>query len=212
MTLELGEELPLELRQVLSRAAAAVASSPDHHLPPAYRRAIYAMLGTADPASPRGWLALITARRVAGLWQAAGRRLLSVDLLGMVEGILRGRLSPFSGRQAIRAAWRQLLDTPAASPPDPRALEAAQAAVQAMNEVLGQDPFHAVSLRNATSDAELDPATSDTARWAAAAYSGPDARRRGEFWQWWLYEAVPLAWNASAGPPGRDAIVRPKVW
>ena len=40
MTLELGEELPLELRQVLSRAAAAVASHPDHHLPPAYRRAI----------------------------------------------------------------------------------------------------------------------------------------------------------------------------
>ena len=209
MTLELSGELPLELRQVLVRASAAVEGDPEHHLPPVYRRAIYAILGHADPASPRAWLALITARRVADLWQAAGRRLLKGDLLGVVEDILRGRLSPFSGRQAAQAAWRQLVSSPA---PDPRALDAAQAAVQAMSEVLGTDPFHAVSLRNTATDADLDIAASDTARWAAAAYSGSDARRRGEFWQWWLYEAVPLAWNTSAGTLGRDAIVRPKIW
>jgi DNA-directed RNA polymerase specialized sigma24 family protein len=210
MSLELSGDLPLELRQVLARAGAGVAGDPEHNLPPVYRRAIYAIWGYADPASPRGWLALITARRVADLWQAAGRRLLAGDLLGVIEGILRGRLSPVTGRQAAQAAWRQLVSAPPT--PDPRALDAAQAALQAMSEVLGADPFHAVSLRNTVTDAELDPVSSDAARWAAAAYSGSDPRRRGEFWQWWLYEAVPLAWNSGAGTPGRDAIVRPKVW
>lgn len=209
MTVELGGELPIELRQVLARASAAVAGDPEHHLPPKYRRAIYTMLGYADPASPRAWLALITARRVAGLWQAAGRRLLQGDLLGLVEDILRGRLSPFNGRRAAQDAWRQLATAP---PNDPQTQAAVQAALQAMSEVLGADPFHAVSLRNSASDADLDIAASDTARWAAAAYSGTDARRRGEFWQWWLYEAVPLAWNTSSGSPRKEGIVRPNIW
>jgi hypothetical protein len=149
---------------------------------------------------------------VADLWQAAGRRLLAGDPLGIIEGILRGRLSPFTGRQAAQAAWRELVVAPPTPAPDPRALDAAQAAVQAMSEVLGADPFHAVSLRNTATDAELDPTASDTARWAAAAYSGTDKRRRGEFWQWWLCEAVPLAWNSGAGTPGRETIVRPNIW
>jgi hypothetical protein len=138
--------------------------------------------------------------------------LLAGDLLGTVEAILRGRQSPFVGRQAAQAAWRQFVAAPPTPAPDPRALDAAQAAMQAMNEVLGADPYHAVSLRNTATDADLDPTTADTARWAAAAYSGSDARRRGEFWRWWLVEAVPLAWNSGPGTPGRETIVRPNIW
>ena len=218
MARELSGALPLELRQAITRAGAAVAATPEHNLSPVYRRVIYAIMGHSDPASPRGWLALFTAQRVAGLWQAAGRRLLLGDPLGAVEAVLRGRLSPFAGRQVAQDAWRQLVVAQPTQTADARALDAAQAVIQALREVLGADPFHAVSLRNTASDEVLDPAASDTARYAAAAYSGrlgdrgSDAQRRGEFWQWWLYEAVPLAWNANGGTPGRENIVRPKVW
>jgi hypothetical protein len=217
MAHELSRDLPLELRQALMRAGAAVAAAPQQNLPPVHRRVVYAILGHSDPASPRGWLALFTAQRVADLWQAASRQLFVGDPLATIEGVLRGSLPAFAGRQAAQAAWRQLVAAPAPAP-DPRALDAAQAVVQALGEVLGADPFHALSLRHTTADEELDPAASDTARWAAAAYSGrlgtagSDPKRRGEFWQWWLYEAVPTAWNAGAGVPGRENIVRPKIW
>ena len=51
-----------------------------------------------------------------------------------------------------------------------------------------------------------------------AAYSGrlgaqtSDSRRRGEFWHWWLYEAVPEAWYFSGQLPPHDAVLRPKIW
>ncbi len=218
MPRETSRGLPLELRQAVARASATVAAAPNQNLPPVYRRVIYSIMGYADPYSARGWLALHGAQRVADLWQAAGRKLLTGDPLGTVEALLRGRLSAFAGRQAAQAAWRQIVVAKPATGADPRALDAAQAVLQALREVLGADPFHAVSLRNTATDEDLDPAAGDTARFAAAAYSGrldasaSDAQRRGEFWQWWLHEAVPQAWNSGAASPGADTLARPKIW
>src|SRR5687768_10423391 len=123
MAPDLSATLPLELRQAITRAGAAVTTTPEHNLAPVYRRVIYAIMGHTDPASPRGWLALFTAQRVAGFWQAAGRRLLLGDPLITVEALLRGRLSPFAGRQAAQEAWRQLVVAQPSQPTDARALD-----------------------------------------------------------------------------------------
>jgi hypothetical protein len=94
------------------------------------------------------------------------------------------------------------------------------AALRTLIEALGYDSLEGVEITDQTSNAELE-SYGDAARWAAMAAAGgtwklvaeeafpePEIvqwdfssaavrQRRRDFWEWWLREAVPAAWEAA---------------
>ena len=87
----------------------------------------------------------------------------------------------------------------------PEGFFAGLAAIEALFEKLGSDRLIDVSLREDDRDDSLDAWSSDTAKWAAAAYSGQvgspttNMERRQEFWNWWLTTALSAAWQSAIG-------------
>jgi len=74
------------------------------------------------------------------------------------------------------------------------------AAVEALLVALGTERFGR-SINRYMTDAELDPFSTDSAAWAAAALAGPvwdrdsSDDKRKEFWEWWLSEAIEMAYQ-----------------
>lgn len=78
------------------------------------------------------------------------------------------------------------------------------AAVEALRDAAGMNTFDAGPWDEEDTDADVDPGCTDVALWAASAYAGTelglmqDRARCREFWEWWLKEAVPAAWQTSS--------------
>jgi hypothetical protein len=96
------------------------------------------------------------------------------------------------------------------------------AAYNALNMVFGNEPFHRVfwephPVDETTTDTRLQPEKSDVASAAVQAYAAIDenepgvwcsdskpykpitfdSQKRLAFWEWWLTEAIPIAWESA---------------
>ena len=124
----------------------------------------------------------------------------------MAEGILNGKGSIDAANIEADKAWEQIEKLGTINNDrsiNNRSFYVYVTAFEALMEVLGRDPFQDIVIDESSTDFDLDPWSSDTALWAVAAYAGQigdldsDTSKRQEFWEWWLQEAIPTAWNLS---------------
>lgn len=73
--------------------------------------------------------------------------------------------------------------------------------MEALWTALGKDRFRSIQINRYMTDMELDPWTSDSALYAAAAIAGavwdPNSsdEKRKVYWEWWLSEAIETAYQ-----------------
>lgn len=157
----------------------------------------------------RGWLALLAARYVLQAWQSVWpENSLATHLIGVAESVLRQDIHEEGAREQAEDAWNKLeeLMITHTGLEHGSAISAGLASVRAVFEAIGTHPFvHAPASwlnENDTDESALDPWCTDAAKWAADAYAGQvwdqhfDPVKQKEFWQWWLFEAIPAAWHA----------------
>jgi hypothetical protein len=187
-----------------------MARHPEHQLSPVHRRRIYAVLGAGDRGRrARGHLAVHAAQRVLPVWTSERPDdPVAEDVLRIAQAVLGRGGDRRTGAATADRAWRHMEAVGESHGGEPhRSLLAGLAAVAALREALGEDPFEGVTMGERTTDADLDPWSSDAAVFAVGAVAGaaweadadPDGRR--DFWDWWLSAAVPAAVHA-AGRPG----------
>jgi len=198
-----------DLEEAIKRAYADMMAHPSHALIPVSRQAIYDLLDLSDPTQSRRsfrWLSIITARYVLPIWQTA-RFTDSTPkrALDMAEEIMNKKgLAPVVNVEADEV-WHKMESLGATQEGKTigDAFYAGQAAVEALMEVSGKDPFKDIIIDRSFTDSDLDPWSSDTAHWAVAAYAGSSGKvnsgavRRQEFWEWWLEHAIAEAFKLS---------------
>lgn len=195
--------LSQELETTIQSARNEMMTHADRVILPVNRLAIYLLLPSTDRSVFKK-LSLITAESVLPVWQnalpadATAEHILNVAKLAFEKKMsssaaeveldkARDRMENLGGTEEGRAIGN--------------AFYAGQAAVESLMEVLGHDPFENVILNERTTDADLDPWSSDTAHWAVTAYAGligdskSNSSKRQEFWEWWLQDAIPQSLN-----------------
>ena len=203
----------IQQRDLQSRLRAAwrvVQQHPAHALPARNRRALYAALDTTPAGrTARARLAIRTARQVLPIWQRSWPDDdLPDGLLARAEALLAGTGDPRRAEHAAEAgmdALRRRCELPDAGFAWP-AFFAGRAAVAAVWETLGRNPFRSVVPHDPDTPDEAVPLDGlDTAGAAALAVAGAswertfDPARRLAFWEWWLRQAIPAAVTDSAG-------------
>lgn len=202
---------PPELVKVIEQARTAVRDDVEHALKPYLRRQIYDAFALGSKAREvRARLEIMTARKTLPFWQEVWpENKLPHDLLQCATEVLEGVSRAELVTPKVSAAWLELEEIGAQSlgEVESQAFFAGQAALEAALHAIGEDRWKGIELSKEDEDADLDPWSSDTASWAAAAWAGPfwegksDANRRREFWLWWLSEAIPRAWQKTHTSP-----------
>ena len=210
MTARDGQNVTLSgaLACAIAAARNILVFGPDHDLPPWQRLAVYTALAAADRHRGQrasGCLAISTARKVLPISSGGGTGdRLAEHVLHTAELVMRGSVSRAHAEDIAGRAWEQLEDSGRQASQDTESFYAKEAAVIALFEVLGRDPLHTVVIREGDTNEVLDPWSTDAALCAALAYAGgpweprSDPARRLEFWEWWLADAIPRAWNMAA--------------
>jgi hypothetical protein len=197
--------LSVSLQQIINQARLQVIHHPQHALMPVYRQQIYHALNTEDETvDGRTYkhLAISTARFVVPFWQ----QVWPLDempngLLYTAECFLAGKIDVTRATANAENAW-QNLEALGSAPNNFTArcaFHAGHATLEALFAALDRPPFNNTEIDEHTTDADLDPWTSDTALWASTAYAGgvwdaeSDLKKRLGFWRWWLDEAIPDA-------------------
>lgn len=173
-----------------------------YHISPYYRKKIYDYFDRhkKPPNSFRGWLGVICARYVLSLWNDEFPSInLPERFLFSANQILLGKENMKVGRQVADDGWIWLeeLGSLKSMKPARHTFYSAAAALEALSEVMGKDPFDDVEISQETSDDDLDPWASDTVKWASYAYANrPDLimtkeEKFAQFYIWWLNDAIP---------------------
>jgi hypothetical protein len=184
---------------------------PQHLLQPFHRRAIYRKLDATkgqDNYPIRVILDLLTVRRILPPGQRKtvdDDRLF--DMLKIAEDALNGRISKEADFEEASSAQVELerLDrlrrTAGSAEWSEYMLYTYNTALDTLFDASGSPQFDNVRVTKRTLDSDLDPWSTDVALWAAFAYAGPpwkptsNPEKRKEFWEWWLLEAIPQAWD-----------------
>jgi|GEM_PF-980021 len=179
----------------------------------------------------RAYLALITAQRVLPLWQVAfPSDDMPKRMLVLAEGVLRRTVDTEVAAREMADAWYHHPQSGDSEEYVLWHIYCAgEAALNAVSEALGKNPL-AERIQDYTSANHKDPiyikdaetitdndlvyGVADTASSAAIAYAGridggdgylidspSDPEKRREFWEWWLTEAIPQAWELAAEQP-----------
>lgn len=198
-------------------------ADPQHTLTPTQRRAIYSAIGPRSDRhsqSFQAWLDILTAQHLLPLWQPFW----SGDdeperLIHAAVGILKGTI-PIAQADALLANALEGSDL------SPIGEEHAtfhifcicEVAILALIEALGRDSGDGYLMRAHPTEADVHK-WCDAAGWAALVIGGgswypdPQHPHRGHwdrmgadvlirqrlFWEWWLMEAIPAAWQAAEG-------------
>jgi hypothetical protein len=201
-------QLPVELQRAIEAAHTAMIADPEHLLLPIFRQQIYQAVEDLSGSrynQIRGWLAFVTAQHVRSIWyQERSDDPMLDQVLDVTEGVLRNTVGKEAAQiqvyeewqweETLVKLWKQGISV--------KAWCAGEAASTALRDVTGYDPCATKVADAKLTDEWLDPGESDTPKWAVAAYAGrngeatSDPMRRKEFWQWWLWGAVPAAWEA----------------
>lgn len=203
--------LPPQLAEVIEQARTAVRADLSHTLSPYFRQQIYDAFALQPKGREvRSRLEIMTARKVAPFWQEVWpERLLPHHLVQQATDVLEGTAHSEAVRAEANDAWveQEKLETQTSDDREARAFYATQATIEAVFYVTGLDRWEGVEIGAHENDADLDPWSSDTALYAAAAYSGApwnetsNHDRRLEFWLWWLSEAISEAWQETHTSP-----------
>ncbi len=211
--------IPDLLQQMLVDSLAAMNSDPSYHLSPISRLSLYHFLNPKDPSVPRfarGWLGILTARRVLPIWHAycpswTDQNQIPERLLDIARNSLRGEMD-------LKKAWREANDLwyVSANLGEPivqrnrdvpnKAFYACDTALKALHEALNIEFLEKASEIAHASDPYLQDWERDSAASAMLAESGGadagplDITKRQEFWKWWLTQAVPMAWLRGGQP------------
>jgi hypothetical protein len=204
-------QLPIDLTGTITNARTQMLDHPEHQLLPKVRQGIYNAIRAKDAVRGSrtcGYLASVTARYVLPVWIEAMANDSTVEnTIQMAEAVWLDRTTIEAADKKLERVWNyfeQLASTPFGYT---NAFLAGFSAVKALAETLNRISFRDAILNTASTDRELDPWSSDTAKYAAAAFSGPvwvllsDYSRRKTFWEWWLGSAIPAAWRAAHGEP-----------
>jgi len=201
-----------ELKQEIESCQTELRIYPERALIPVRRKAIYDLLNFGDPLHAKRtfkWLSIVTGRQTLPIWpQMWLDDYLPEHPINVVEGRMNNTVSIAMASIEADNAWKRIenlgvIDNDALI--IERTFYVYVTAFEMLMEVLGRDPFKDVIIDEHDTDSDLDPWSSDTALWAAAAHAGrvgdpnSDLQKRQIFWEWWLMEAIPTAINISAG-------------
>jgi hypothetical protein len=215
--------LPTELQHSIDQALDAILNHPQHLLPSRHRRAIYNAFGaveTGNAEQARVRLAVMTARHVLPVWQHVWPSdSLPQFALRTADDVLQGRVDAQTVEVEVSDASEVLEDLRNTREGQVHldALFAGQAAISALAKAFKLCSVVSAHLAARINDynsyiaaEEIDilswkilwvEENNDTALWAAAAFAGgisdirPDPAKQRAFWEWWLTEAIPIAWN-----------------
>ena len=216
--------LPTELQHSIDQALEAILNHPQHLLSTRHRRAIYNAFGAVENRNAeqaRVRLAVMTAWRVLPVWQRVWPSdSLPQFALRTAGEVLQGIVDAQTVEVEVSDASDVLEDLRNTREGQAHldALFAGQAAISALAKAFKLRSVVPARLAARINDynsymaaEEIDllsweilwvEENNDTALWAAAAFAGgigdirPDPAKQGTFWEWWLTEAVPTAWNA----------------
>ncbi|MGQ0602474.1 MAG: Imm5 family immunity protein [Anaerolineales bacterium] len=202
----MDSDKPDILANALNNARKSMRAHPEYQLLPRHRRSIYDALKApqfSGVSNLEGELALHTAQRVLPLYQDTIKDIFTdlrpEAMLDTAERVLLRKIDTHQGQNLARSIWLKLEQLATSDFGETTSFLVVLAAHSALLEALKRDPFSAVVIDEFDNDAQLDPWCSDTAKYAAAAYSGvvwiaqTSYARRQEFWEWWLEEAARVA-------------------
>jgi Immunity protein Imm5 len=206
---------PPPISQVINDSLAAVRADAHHHLELGARQTVLAALGPAlDPSVPFGgrghqrrtMLDITTVQHILPLWQAVWPDDDSPqEVLAEADHALRGTASAEEDvRSSILWLWTVFDDfTLDDGDQHPSQSLVLFAAIKALCRAFNDQGFDPTRIDPRATDGHTPPRSTDAAFDASVAYAdgvpwdqtSHDARRL-EFWEWWLTQAVPAAWEA----------------
>ncbi|WP_279637400.1 Imm5 family immunity protein [Corallococcus interemptor] len=198
--------VPEVLDSLLQRAFESVRADPVHDLALGMRRELWRSLGPGLGFGPgyarRVALALATARHVLPLWELTyPENRTTHTVLDSAEAMRVGSLDKGEARAIWQQAWDHMVEL-SFSDEGSRGVAAGLSAVQALRTCIDDEAFVLLGVDERLRDDQVDAEDMDASMFAAAAYAGgpawdasSDSARRLQFWEWWLSEAVPLAYQ-----------------
>lgn len=218
--------LPEILQELIGEAVKEVKVHPHHNLSPVTRLNIYHSLDpiklTPSLYPKRGWLGVLTVRRILPIWQRAmplwesendksnliSSNLLPEHILKLTENLLLGLIDvQFTWKEANNY-WDEVgnLIQEILEDFEKKVFNTAHvcnASLHALHETLGVEFLGKLKNWAKYNDEQLSNHffACDTAASAVIAYAGGgnvspfDPEKRLDFWEWWLTEAIPQAWE-----------------
>jgi hypothetical protein len=193
--------------ELIDRCRAAVAADPQHDLRLGLRQRVWVALGPRQQGAEmtvgrtrRIELACAAAKKVLPIWSKAvpDDRMPEV-VLRTVDRLLGSPIVLQEAWEERNLYWQHFVDKSYADESLQIVCAAGFSAVQALTVVLDDEKFDPQCVNDALTDQEMDADDLDAAMFASAAFAdGPvwvpesDARRRKEFWLWWLESAARL--------------------
>lgn len=215
--------LPAGLQGQIELARDAVLRDPTHALSLGHRQAIWAALGPrVDTVIPekvptaRGYqrrlrLAILLVRHVLPLLrsQPPGSSIEQFELtmadppelLRLAEAVLTDPNALGNARYRFSRSWSAATDL--FDPEDLPTSNVRLSAVKALKTAIEDEDFDPATRDYQLTDQDRDPFSQDASYFASVAYangtmldSQSNPAKRLEFWEWWLTQAVPAAWEA----------------
>lgn len=203
-------ELPLTLVNKLNQASQLLHSNTEYQIKPVTRLNIYAVFDLFEGKLARIWftrLEILTAKRVLPIWQEAlPNNQLPEQILDLAEQVLNGSLDFEIARNA--SALDELYQLLGGDLEDevPATVEFAGEAAYCAFVNIRHQPFQNLLVdEKLTDDKFYSQLGGDAASSAVKAFAGvlmdgywvkkSDPQKRLEFWEWWLTEAIPQAWD-----------------
>ena len=203
-------ELPMTLRNKLNQASQILHSNNEYQIKPITRLNIYAAFAEFENKLAKIWLTrleILTAKRVLPLWQEALPNIqLPEQVLDLAEQVLDGFLDFETACNAnILDELYQLLGGDLEDEVPATVEFAGESAYCAFVNIRHQ-PFQDLLVdEKLTDDKFYSQLGGDAASSAVKAFAGvvidgywvkkSDPQKRLEFWEWWLTEAIPQAWE-----------------
>ncbi len=197
--------IPNTVSLILNKALELVRSDLNHELRPKHRDHIYASWSepTFDTQRLQANLAIITAQRVLPIWQKRMPEDKTPDYaINLARMILDGTIDhKVASQEANGKIWNHFGNRIESRKISRRAIYAYSAAIEALFIVLGRKPFEYLDIDEYNTNGDIPPGEGDVASSAIIAYveilSEIDAnlKKNLEFWEWWLTEAIPQAWE-----------------
>lgn len=214
------QPLPVILRDVLAQSQSVILRHPANALTPVNRYRIYRVIASLPQYERlQKFLEFHTAQHVQPIWE----QFLPQDdrmhkTLDIATQLLQGRADITTADEHIKSIWGsiELTRQPDAGIADheqetlivrglsrDNGLFALMAAVTALRRIahIEETSWEGLNIKEDDTDTTLLSSRPDTALYAAGAYAGPiwsktsSAKKRLQFWEWWLSEAIPYAWN-----------------
>lgn len=187
------------LEAAIQQARTALSSNPHRTLERGFREAIWAALGPLEERGRRRRtiLAILATEYVLPHWQRVFPRDRRPEkMLDIARAVLAGSIDLNREAAERDSMWTAMNDIATTS----YAVAVGYAAAQVVSVALYDESFEPDAVRLDRRDAEVDPEEHDASYLAsmAASHGSPwtasyDADKRGQFWEWWLDEAVPAA-------------------